>query len=73
VSLCVMSEVTTEADALRVAEAECVRLHLSWDRPKVIRGWRRWRVYTPGRRRGGNTVVYVSRKNGTVRVRRYER
>jgi hypothetical protein len=68
-----MSEVTTEADALRLAEDECARRHLAWDHPRVKRGWLRWRVYTPSDRRGGNTVVYVSRKNGSVRVRHYRR
>jgi hypothetical protein len=68
-----MGRVTTEEEALRIAQDECVRLGLPWRDPTVKRGWRRWRVYTPSGRRGGNAVVYIARKDGASRVRKYDR
>jgi hypothetical protein len=68
-----VARVTTEAEALRLAQHECERLDLRWGEPTVKRGWRWWRIHTPGSRRGGNAVVYVSRKDGSTKVRRYAR
>jgi hypothetical protein len=68
-----MAAVRTDAEALDAARRECERLDIPWQDPIIKRGWRWWRVSTPGGQRGGNTVVLVSRKDGSTRVRRYAR
>jgi hypothetical protein len=68
-----MPEVTTQDAALRIAEAQCTRRGFEWRDPTIERGWRWWRVATPGGQRGGNTVVLVSRRTGTAKVRHYTR
>jgi hypothetical protein len=68
-----MDRVTTEEEALCIAQDECVRLGLPWRDPIVKRGWRWWRVCTPGGQRGGNAVVFIARKDGATRVRKYNR
>lgn len=68
-----MSPVATEEEALRIAREECERRGLTWRHPTVKRGWRRWTVMTPGGQRGGNAVIFVSRRDGATRVRFYNR
>jgi hypothetical protein len=68
-----MNEVTTADEALRIAEDECVRRGFVWRDPTVKRGWRYWRVSTPGGQRGGNSVIYVARRDGTTKVRHFTR
>jgi hypothetical protein len=68
-----MGRVTTEQEALRIAQSDCIRLSLPWRDPIVKRGWRWWRVYTSGGQRGGNAVVFIARKDGASRVRKYDR
>jgi len=65
--------VKTHAEALRIAEAECASRGLRWHEPQVKRGWHCWRVSTPGGQRGGNAVVSIGRRDGVIRVRRYNR
>jgi len=66
-------QVATEAEALEIAKQECVLRGLTWRDPMVRRGWRWWRIWTPGGQRGGNAIVYVARRDGTTKVRYYDR
>lgn len=68
-----MASVTTADEALRIAEEECVRRSLPWSDPHVRRGWRSWKVWTPAGQKGGNAIVYVSKRDGSTKVRHFDR
>lgn len=64
----------TESDAVRIAQRACAERRIRWEEPyRATRGLRSWRILMPSDRRGGNTMILVSRTSGIARVHRYGR
>jgi hypothetical protein len=62
----------SESEAVRIAQQACADQHIRWEEPhRTTKGLRSWRILTPSDRRGGNTMIIVSRKSGMVRLHRY--
>jgi hypothetical protein len=58
----------SEPEAVRIAQEECARRGIPWREPYSVRKrWPTWQVDAPSDRRGGNAVIYVSRKHGSSR------
>jgi hypothetical protein len=64
----------SETEVVRIAQQACAERDLPWLEPyRVKRGWRWWKVMTPSKRKGGNSIIYVHRRTGTAKVRHYDR
>jgi hypothetical protein len=64
----------SESEAVQIAQRACADRNIEWEEPyRAYKGLRSWRILTPSDRRGGNTMILVSRKSGTVRLHRYGR
>jgi len=64
----------SELEAVRIAQEACANRGIVWREPySVSKRWRTWQVLMPSNQRGGNAVIYISRKDGSAKVRFYDR
>ena len=64
----------SESKAVEIAKRACAARGIPWREPyRAKKGWLRWTVFTPSEVRGGNAVIYISKKDGRAKVRHYER
>lgn len=64
----------SESQAVEIAKQACAERGIRRHEPyRAKRGWLRWTVMMPSNVRGGNAVIYVSKKDGQAKVRYYER
>jgi hypothetical protein len=64
----------TAREVVEIAKVACAERKIDWREPYTVkRGWRNWTVLMPSNVRGGNAVIYVSKKTGQPKVRFYNR
>lgn len=63
-----------ESEVVKIAQQACHDRSIQWREPyRVKEKWRSWRVDMPSNQRGGNAVIYVSKKSREAKVRYYPR